>query len=73
MWVQVFNQRMESDWGEALDELRWHWGEAYVIECFGPGRWVAQRRDNKGTLRAGSSDLLDQVIRADYDREPVPR
>jgi hypothetical protein len=33
--------------GEPLDELRWHWGDAYLIHYFETaGRWVAQRRDS---------------------------
>jgi hypothetical protein len=56
-----------------LDDLRWHWGGAYLISFSGPGGWVAQRRDNRETLRADSpGELLDR-IRADYATHPVSR
>jgi len=64
---------MECDWAADLDELRWHWGSAYVIECFGLGSWVAQRRDGKGTVRADSPELLREMIVADYAARPIPR
>ena len=56
----------------ALDDLRWHYGEAYLIELIG-GRWVAQRRDSHATMSADSPDQLLGLIRADYTARPVPR
>lgn len=56
----------------ALEELEWHWGEAYAITCIGE-RWLAQRRDNGATLRAGSPDALRDLIIADYTAKKVPR
>ena len=42
---------MAGEWAADLDELRWHYGEAYLIHYLpGPGRWVAQRRDSHATL-----------------------
>ncbi len=64
---------MSSDWAEALDDLRWHWGDAYLIHCLRLGRWVAQRRDSHGTLGAGSAAELLEAIREDYGKHPVPR
>ncbi len=64
---------MTSDYAADLEDLRWHWGEAYVIECFGLCRWVAQRRDGRGTLRADGPVLLREMIAADYEASPVPR
>ena len=62
-----------GDWEKPLDELRWHYGDAYLIHYFGPGRWVAQRRDDRETLRADNPvDLLD-LIRQDYAARPVSR
>ncbi len=63
-----------ADLDADLDDLRWHYDEAYLIEYFpGPGRWVAQRRDSHGTMSAdGPGQLLD-LIRADYAAHPVPR
>jgi len=57
---------------EALDDLRWHYGDAYLIELIGD-RWVAQRRDSPATMSAGSADELLGLIRADYAAHPVPR
>ena len=60
--------------GESLDDLRWHWGEAYLIDYLtGPGRWIAQRRDSHATMSADSADGLLEKIRADYARQPVHR
>jgi hypothetical protein len=56
----------------ALDDLRWHYGEAYLIELIGD-RWIAQRRDSHATMSAGSPDQLLGLIRADYAARPVPR
>src|SRR5258705_9611354 len=58
--------------GAALDDLRWHYGEAYLIELIGV-RWVAQRRDSHATMSASSPDRLLDLIRADYAVHPVPR
>jgi hypothetical protein len=56
----------------SLDDLRWHFGEAYPIELL-DGRYVAQRRDSHATMSAGSPDQLLGPIRADYTAHPVPR
>ena len=61
--------------GDDLDmnDLRWHWGTAYVISHPCPDVWVAQRRDNRETLRAGTpAELRDRIV-ADYTARPVPR
>ena len=56
----------------SLDDLRWHFGEAYLIEQ-ADGRWIAQRKDSHATMSAGSPDQLLGLIRADYTAHPVPR
>jgi hypothetical protein len=57
-----------------LDDLRWHYGEAYLIEYFETaGKWVAQRRDSHATMSADDPDRLLGLIRADYAARPVPR
>jgi hypothetical protein len=56
----------------ALEDLRWHYGDAYLIKRIG-SRWVAQRRDSHATMSAGSPDQLLGLIRADYAAHPVPR
>jgi hypothetical protein len=60
--------------GTALDDLRWHYGEAYLIEYFETaGKWVAQRRDSHGTMSADAPDRLLDLIREDYRKHPVSR
>jgi hypothetical protein len=55
----------------ALDSLTWHWGGAYLISHPAPDTWLAVRRDDRETLRAGMpGELLDR-IRSDYLRCPV--
>jgi len=56
-----------------LDDLRWHWGDAYLISFFEPDVWVAQRRDNCETLRADNPVDLRERITADYTAAPVSR
>jgi hypothetical protein len=74
MLVQYYGRVMGSDWDEPLDDLRWHWGEAYLIHYLsGPGRWVAQRRDSHATMSADGPDGLLDLIRADYAARPVSR
>lgn len=58
---------------QQLEALRWGWGSAYVIYVPGPRIWRADRRDGRGSLRADSSALLAEMIRADYEATPVPR
>jgi len=38
---------VNGDWSEPLSALRGHWGEAYVINYLGAGRWTAERRDTQ--------------------------
>jgi hypothetical protein len=53
----------DRDWSEPLTALRWHWGEAYVINCLGLGRWTAERRDTHETLRDQTPlGLRDKII-----------
>ncbi len=64
---------MNGDWSEPLRALRWHWGEAYVINCLGAGRWTAERRDTHQILRDQTPlGLRDQII-ADYAARKVSR
>ena len=53
---------------DALETLRWDWGEAYLIE----GR--AKRRDELGGwIEATNPDGLDLAIKKDHAVRPVPR
>jgi len=62
-----------SDYEAPLDDLRWHWGDAYLIHFFEPDHWVAQRRDSHQTLRSHSPDGLRDLIYQDYTAHPVSR
>ena len=64
---------MSRDQDEPLDELRWHWGDAYLIHFFEPGTWVAQRRDGHETMSADSPVILREKINQDYTARPVSR
>jgi len=64
----VDSDRDEHD----LDELRWHWGEAYLVHHLG-GRWVAQRRDSRETISADGAAGLAEAIARDYQARPVAR
>jgi hypothetical protein len=55
-----------------LGELRFHWGDAYLIHRLG-ARWVAQRRDSRSTFSASTAAALRELIVADYAARPVPR
>jgi len=58
---------------DALEALRWHWGEVYEIEIH-EGEWRARRRDGLGGwITAPSDDELSKEILADYMLKPVPR
>ena len=56
----------------ALNDLDWHWGEAYDLAVTRAG-WVAKRLDNNRALVAGSPEELRALILADYTAEPVAR
>jgi hypothetical protein len=62
-----------SEWTTPLDELRWHWGDAYLISYLGHYRWMAKRRDNRETLTAEDPRELRDLIVADYTARPVSR
>ena len=64
---------MDCGWEGPLGALRWHWGSAYVINCAALGEWIAQRRDDRATLRADSPEALRDPIVADYTARPVSR
>jgi hypothetical protein len=56
-----------------LEELRYHWGDAYDISVSG-GLYTATRRDEKGEpLSDPIPEGLRLQIVADYEHQPVPR
>ena len=56
-----------------LESLTFHWGDAYSISHPVPGRWIAQRRDNRETVTAETAEQLHKAIEADYAKKRVPR
>lgn len=57
----------------ALEALRWNWGEGYEIEII-DDTWQARRRDGLGGwITAANADDLRNQIMADYTLKPVPR
>lgn len=58
---------------EPLSYLTWHWGSAYLIAHPEPDCWVAQRADDRTTLRSDTPLGLRDRILADYTARPVPR
>jgi hypothetical protein len=58
----------------ALAELRYGWGDAYLIDHDSVRGWWAVRRDQTGEfITAGDHEALRARIRADYGRRPVSR
>jgi hypothetical protein len=73
MGTAAASQRAEAGEAGALDELRFHWGEAYNIALAG-GVWTAWRKDGRGgKLTDPLPEGLWLRIRADYAVLPVPR
>jgi hypothetical protein len=57
---------------DALEALRWVWGEAYLIEIDGV-QWRAKRRDGLGGwIEAANPDRVDLAIKENYAVRPVP-
>jgi len=64
--------RLEGD-ADELDELRFHWGDAYDI-AVADGVFTATRRDGRGGRLADPlPEGLRLRIQADYSAMPVPR
>jgi hypothetical protein len=61
------------DLSQHLNELKWHWGSAYMVFHPEPDVWMAQRRDDYRTLRDQTPTGLRDRIRADYAARPVSR
>lgn len=57
---------------DALAELQWDWGGAYLITGAAQ-HWVAMRRDGGRTLSASGPGELRELISGDYTEHPVPR
>ena len=65
--------RPAGDDAGALEELEFHWGQAYDIGAEG-GAYTARRWDGKGAVLADAlPEGLRLLIVADYERMPVPR
>jgi hypothetical protein len=57
---------------DALGRLQWDWGSAYQITG-AADRWVARRSDTGRLVIGGSPEDLGQLLKRDYEAEPVPR
>ena len=57
---------------EALTDLQWNWGGAYLITGMNK-HWLAQRRDNGRTLKASGPEGLRELMIEDYAARPVSR
>ncbi|HUY52854.1 MAG TPA: hypothetical protein VMV92_45340 [Streptosporangiaceae bacterium] len=57
---------------DALELLRWNWGDAYRI-WYANGLYHAARRDDGAQVHAPDTDQLDHEIEVDYRARPVPR
>ena len=64
---------MNGDWSDPLSALRWHWGEAHVINCPGTGQRTAQRRGTRQMLRDQAPLGLRGQIIAGYAARKVRR
>ena len=63
-----------TTWDELeLGDLRYHYGGAYAITHPAADTWIAQRRDDRATLRAEDPERLLRLIRADYAARKVSR
>ena len=58
--------------GQQIENLRWHWGEAYKI-TWTAGAFRATRRDTGTEVSARTAAETHQLIRDDYSANPVPR
>jgi hypothetical protein len=59
--------------GDALNELKFHWGSAYHLAVVG-GVCTARRKDGRGgALTSPVPEGLRLLIVADYTAMPVPR
>ena len=58
-------ERTTRDAASALQDLQWHWGEAYLIPT-AAAHWIAHRRGNGPMLTASGPDELGELIIEDY-------
>lgn len=59
---------------QALQGLRYGWGDAYEISIDAEGTWRARRRDKLGgAITSDDPEALATEIFADYSLKPVPR
>lgn len=57
---------------DALADLQWNWGGAYLITGMS-GHWLAQRRDDGRILAASGPEALRELMIQDYRARPVSR
>lgn len=56
-----------------LEDLRFHWGSAYLLQCPRMGLWIAYRRDDMTMIEAPDPERLLELVRGNYLANPVPR
>lgn len=61
-----------GDGADALRDLQWHGGEAYLITGAAK-HWIAHRRDNGRMLAACGPAELRELIIEDYAGRQVPQ
>jgi hypothetical protein len=50
-----------------LNELRWHWDDAYLVEVLAGPKWTATSLDyRRAVITADSAAVLRELMRHDY-------
>lgn len=70
--VTPLEEHEQRQRGHELADLRYHWGEAYVI-TWQDGRFTAARMDDHRVIPAATAAGLFEALRRDYAEQPVPR
>lgn len=58
--------------GAALQDLRWHWEDAYAITVDDDG-WHAERLDNHEVITRATAAAMRRALIFDYAKNPVSR
>jgi hypothetical protein len=69
----VPSETQENINARELADLRYHWGESYIIDVRFPSAWTARRLDDHEALSAASAADLRALMRRDHAERPVAR